>query len=329
MEADQTPVEAEAAKPTVAEQLRAVPRNLLIALAVTLFLLFCLASTYFYLQSDERGLKPPRTTATPNPVIVDGSPIVVTFEELNTNASEYQNKWIQVTGNFFPQDPTICNPLPSNGPQFNSVLVSEGLQLNVQGGQQALAIMPINSEMVVQGVWRLYSGPAGCGKEPPSDMIWYLDIRAVVQPNPIVANPASPLQPTLPADLIPPGFGTPSTPGADQSIPTPTHTPIPVTVVVNTPVVTNTPTPGLFGTPTVAGTPTPSPTNALFTRTPTPDPNATATSPAGTGTPTVTNTPGPGTVFPTNTPGTIPTATQGSGYPGITPAPSNTPGGYP
>ncbi len=334
MEADQTHIDTDTNEPSFRERIDALPRNLLLAILAFLVIVLCLIfAAIYYAQVQARTLKPERIPPTPNQIIVDGNPIVVTFEELNTNATEYQNKWIQVTGNYFPQDPTICNPQPSNGPKFNSVLVSEGLQLNIQGGEKALAIIPVNTEMVVQGVWRLYSGPAGCGKEPPSDVIWYLDIRAIVQPNPIVGGtPASPIDATLSPELPPPGSENTPTPGVDQSIPTPTNTPIPVTVVVETPVVTNTVTPDPFATPTVALTPTATPTNGTFTRTSTPNPNATATlavTGTATATATATTTGTPGTAVPTNTPITIPTATQSGGYPGNTPSPTITPGNYP
>ena len=303
----------------------------LVALCLLLF-------AALYWQNQPRPLKPARETATPHEVIVDGQPIVVTFEELNSNASAYQNKWVQVSGSYFPKSPTVCNPKPSNGPIFKSVLVAEGFQLDVQGGEEALAIVAVNTDMVVQGIWRRYSGPVGCGKEPASGIVWYLDIRAVVQPNPIAGSTPLPIDGTVAADILTAVPQMTPTPNADGSIPTPTFTPIPVTVVVETPIVTNTPTPTsgtIIPTPTtlVVQTPTATATDGTFTRTPTPNPNATAT-PQGsvtstaTATATVTGTP-PTAVATETRPSGIPTATRPAGYPVNTPVPSSTPGGYP
>lgn len=335
MDEDQTQMSNEVEE-TFTEKVKALPSAIwATGLAIILILLCVLLAAIVYWQSQPRPLKPERATATPQEVIVDGQPMLVTFEELNSNATAYQNKWVQVSGNYFPKSPTVCNPLPSNGPIFESVLVAEGFQLDIQGGEVALAIVPVNTSMVVQGIWRQYSGPVGCGKEPASDVVWYLDIRAVIQPNPIAGSTAVPIDGTVAAEIL---TAVPqTTPNPDESIATPTFTPIPVTVVVETPIVTNTPTPTIdtiIPTPTtlVDQTPTATATNGTFTRTPTPDPNATATPTLGpgTGTPTPTVTGTPPTAAPTETrPAGIPTATRPAGYPVNTPPASATPGGYP
>ncbi len=310
---------------TFLERVDALPRKTLLALLLTLFLSLCLLlSGVVYWQNRSRSLKPERPSAVENEIIVDGQPLVVTFAELNGNANEYKNKWVQVAGSYFSKELLLCNPLPTNGPLFESVLVSDGLQLNIVGGEEALTIIALNTDMVVQGIWRLYTGPAGCGKEPPSDAIWYLDIRAVVQPNPIVGIPSMPIAGTPLAETLPPELGSTPTPNIDGSISTPT--PIQVTVVIVTPEVTNTPTPGgLTPTPTTTVLATTTATVATFTRTPTPDPNVTPTATATatmTATPTVTGT--PPTAVPSNTPlPSLPTATNPAGYPIATPTSSN------
>jgi len=307
------------------ERVAQLPRKTLFAILLTLFLSLCLLlSAIVYWQNQSRPLKPERPSAAENQIIVDGQPLVVTFEELNGNANEYKNKWVQVAGSYFSKEIVVCNPLPTNGPLFESVLVSDGLQLNIIGGEEALTIIALNTDMVVQGIWRLYTGPVGCDKEPPSDSIWYLDIRAVVQPNPIAGSTPLPIAGTPLAGILPPGLGNTPTPNSDGSIPTPT--PIQVTVVVVTPEVTNTPTPGgLTPTPTTTVLATATATVGTFTRTPTPDPNVTPTvtgTATATATPTVTGT--PPTAVPSNTPlPSLPTATNPAGYPISTPTPAS------
>jgi hypothetical protein len=43
--------------------------------------------------------------------------------------------------------------------------------------------------MTVEGYWRLYEGPLGCGKNAPRAAIWYLEVLRIVEPNPLPGNP--------------------------------------------------------------------------------------------------------------------------------------------
>ena len=274
--------------------------------------------------SDTRPLKPLRVTAVPANITINGQPLLVNFDDLNDTPTDYANSRIRVSGSYLRLEPVDC--IPFSGPRIEWGLVAEGLQLNARGFEAVvLPIVPANTQMTLEGIWRRYPGPAGCGKEPTNGL-WYLEVEQIVQPNPLMAGTATP---AAVLSVTPPPFPGTATPTLAGSLPPVGGTPIPnvtivSTVVVNTPIgsptasstaVFSTPLPTFTSTatptqPTGSGTPT------AVTVTPTIDPSAT--------TPTPSSTPGSGTSVPTPTNPPLVTATPGSGYPGPTTSPNPT-----
>lgn len=265
-------------------------------------------------QGSQSDLFPSLPSPTAPALIISADVEEVTFAALNENPANYLNKTIQATGTFTPLELPNCRPFA--GPVVEWSLVGDNLQLNAKGYENVLRLAEPGMQMTVVGVWRLYSGPVGCGKEPPSDVVWYLDVSRIIEPNPLFGGPqgvltfvpgevvtAESARPTLEATpqlaptavfateegLAPTTAGTP--PENGEATPSPTATDGLITPLA---------TPSAEGTPppTVAGTPNP---NA--TPTATPDGSATATSePTGSETPA------------------LPTATQPSnGYPPASP----------
>ena len=278
--------------------------------------------------SGSRPLKPLREENAPLNMTINGQPLLVDFEALNDNPAEYTNKRIQVSGNYLRLEPEDCELF--NGPRIQWGLVAEGLQLNARGFEAiVLPIVSPGTPMTLQGIWRRYPGPAGCGKEPPIGL-WYLEVEQIVQPNPLVAGTRTPVALLSITPPPFPGTATPTTAGLPPAI----GTPIPSVTIVST-VVVGTPgsTPTLDGT-AVTATPTPTPTSTATGTLATPTsgpgtPTGAPGTPTSTGTPTPSVTPGgPGVPTPTNP--ALVTATPG-GYPGPTspaPSPSNTPDPY-
>lgn len=278
-------------------------------------------------SAEPRPLRPIVPTPTKAGVVVDGTARVVTFTDLNSNPAQYLNQIIQVRGSYTPLQPRTCSP--QKGPNPGWALVAEGLQLDAVGLDGLLQLAPDGMTVTVEGVWRLYQGPDGCGKEPSTRTVWYLQARRVVRPNPLIAGmspadeptetplDAAPGAPETPPDVtpLPPDAGeltfpeddfgvTPTFPATLPPVPTATATATTPPVGTATPTATASPTPVLSPTaPTVTGTP-----------------------PTATPTPTFTPTPdggGGGFTFPTVTPsGTFVPPTPG---PTFTP----TPAGYP
>ncbi|MCB8977837.1 MAG: hypothetical protein H6657_10475 [Ardenticatenaceae bacterium] len=266
------------------------------------------------LLSGSRTLKMWPDTAVSPDATLNPQALLVNFDALNNNPSDYVNQRIRVSGNYLRLEPVDCALF--SGPRIEWGLVANGLQLNAKGFEAiVLPIVPQDTPMTVEGIWRRYPGPAGCGKEPARGL-WYLEVEQIVQPNPLVAGTATPVGVL---SVTPPDFPTVTPTGTVGSLPPVGGTPIPNVTIVGT-VEASTP---IGSTPTATGT-------AVF-GTPTTLTTATATA-------TVSPTPGPGT--PTAVPGTAtatptPTAsgTPGSGTPNPTPTNSSlvtaTPGGYP
>ena len=260
-------------------------------------------------------------TATPRGVL-SGNPVLLSFSDLDSDPFAVRDQYVRVTGRFFAQTPVAC--VPNKGPRPRWGLIADGLQMDGVGLRDLQTLVPEGAELTVDGVWRLYEGPLGCGKEPPVGTLWYLEAQRVYQPNPLlfdnfefttpfarVGNSASELGTSTPTPTVDPnatatavvGEGTPT---VDPNV---SLTPTIPTTAVSTP----TPSPSPTGNGSVSS-PTPLPGNATPTRTgggnsgpvsPTPQPSATPA--GGTGTPEATAT-SPGGV-PTSPPGTVVPAT--------------------
>ena len=299
------------------------PRNrtLLLFLAI----LAVAALGYLFLSSQtaaQRPLKPPRNTATPNVIAISSQPVIVTFAQLNEDPFALINRTIRVTGSYTPLDLPRCDGSYS-GPHIVWALIAEELQLDARGFEQIMALVPPGTNLTIEGIWRHYEGPHGCGKEPPTATVWYLEVSRIVQPNPLpllngtavsldtiatptfapTTDPAA--QPTVLVGTPLPTAAGEETDPATTPIPTATEFVVPTATTELLVTVTPTPSPG----PSPTATPSPDPSAS-----PTPTPTATTSAPTatpggGSGAPTSTPLP----VQPTNTPGP-----GGGGYPGAT-----------
>lgn len=262
-------------------------------------------------------LMPRRGTPAPSGPLF-GHPEPVAFPALDEDPAAYRNRLIRVTGAYTPLPLPECSRV--RGPAARWALVDQGLQLDAVGYEDLIRLVPEGIELTVDGFWRLYEGPLGCGKEPPTARLWYLEAVRLVQPNPLpllngrsLALDASPRisvtmsVATLTATPATAGSPTPSGTPTPSQTPTPTGTPGPGTPSV---------TPGPSPTPTLTpmGTPTDAPGAATHTPTGTPAPSPTRTDGSTPTPPPPTNTPSsyPGGSDPTPPP---PTATPSGGYP--------------
>ncbi len=247
--------------------------------------------------------------------VIAAAPLEISFAELNQAPQLYQDRMIRVRGAFARLPLPTC--LPQRGPRTTWALVAEELRLDVAGLEGILPLIPRDAEIVVDGIWRLYSGPLGCGKEPHAGNSWYLEAQWIVAPNPLGG-----------AGQIAAGEPGGGFLGPPETLPTPTlAVTLPVTGTLPPPIATlpasATPTPPATPDPRVTGTPTLSPTpSPTVTRPATTLPTPTA-GPSGTPTPSLTPSITPTPTPVTSTPNPFVTATPG------TPAPTFTPGGYP
>lgn len=274
---------------------------------------FILLLTFAVACSDQEGQLKPLNEGSENGLIINNQPQLVTFSELQADPAFYRDQLIRVTGTYIPLSPPDCYPF--SGPGADWALISEGLRLDVVGFEQATKLVSQDTIMTVDGFFRLYEGPIGCGKNAPIETAWFLEILQVVQPNPLVstgrlasagglAGIASPQ--ASPTDLAGLGESLPLIEGTEQPTNVPTATPGDILPAVPTSTVTPMPT----GTARTTANPTSSSTPTV--------------TPIGRGTtaPTATRTPTSAPGVPTNTPQSgplptspaLPTATIG-GYP--------------
>lgn len=270
-------------------------------------------------QGTQGELNPLNPTATSGGDF-SGQPILVTFSELQADPLAYRDVLIRVTGSLAQGAVPDC--VPHSGPVVDWSLIAEGLRLDVSGLPSVQRVAE-GTDITLDGVFRLYEGPLGCGKRPPPDTAWYLEALQIIQPNPIVL--ASGGSGVGGPAILPPSLTTPLsiTPAAGQLTPTPESSP-------GTEVATLPPTPTLTPTDlaTVTETVTPEQTlTAIATLSLTP---ATTLSPAATsgpGTPTVTPT-ASGTPDLASTATPLVTSTPEE-YPAPPTSESTVPPGYP
>jgi hypothetical protein len=271
------------------------------------FLTLTTFTLFFLVACQQQGVfRPEIPTPTVSNDTILGEPILVSFSQLAENLERYQNTLIRISGVYTPLAAPTC--FPQRGPQTRWSLVSDNKQMKVLRFEQV--VLPLAWEglnMTVDGIWRKYEGPLGCGKNAAAGTTWYLDAVRIIEPNPMpdfllnnqpTPDPDSgteiPAEATpLPDEPLPPE--TPSDtgypPDEPETTPTPTAT-IPLATPFPTPSrpvgITPSPQVSPSATPTSTATPTASPTT-------------------GTGTPdgTPTETPGPGT--PSSTPTATPT----------------------
>jgi hypothetical protein len=271
-------------------------------------------------QAGGHTLKPIRPEPTPIAPF-DDRPIPVNFPDLNENPGDYQNKLIRVSGTYTRLPRPTCDH--TSGPQLEWALVSGNLRLDARGFEPVLRLLPGGIILTVDGFWRQYQGPLGCGKEAPTGTAWYLETLQIIQPNPLPGVFEAGVAPDIeqPPDPLAP------TPGGDGTA----EPELQITLIATTP----TPPIGLTPSPTGSGIPTSTPTRTptvpavstgTTTVTPTRTPTApiTGTPPTATSTPTPSQTPpagatdpGPPTIIPPSTPPGYPgpTETTAPGYP--------------
>ncbi|MEM7802425.1 MAG: hypothetical protein AAF633_24745 [Chloroflexota bacterium] len=195
-------------------------------------------------------------------------PIPVNFETLNADPLVFRNKLILVEGIFTSATPTGC--IPYKGPQVNWHMVADNLEMDISGLSDVAQLTPELARLKVEGIWRLYEGPLGCGKEPERGFAWYLEAVRVVEPNPLIFSQSGSLviqSENQVAEEISESAPTDGTENVEAT-PTATQT-VPPTEVVSSPTPLNTATPLPTVTtgsspPTV--TPSRTPSSAAATR---------------------------------------------------------------
>lgn len=249
----------------------------------------------------------------------------MSITDLAANPEAFANSFVKISGRYRRLPLLVCDSDPHPSPATWQLVAEDGSAIAVGGfDSQIRPLLPDNLTMTVAGVWQLFDGPVGCGKNASGTQIWYLKASDILSPSPIArvtltptgaggqiadsgegtavsptTDPANPnATPTLPGNDDG-GGDLPATPTGDgATIPTPPNNSTP-TSDPNDPEgsgPTNTPTP----TSDAANNDTPTPTG---------DGSATATPTGGTPAPT-TSGGGGGSGNPTPTNSALSTATR-------------------
>lgn len=257
-------------------------------------------------------------------------PVPVLMTDLAANPAFYTDGYIQLTGQYDRLPRLVCGSKAYPSPASWG-LVGDGFLARARGFDDLLQNLAVRGlTMTVNGFWRQWHGPIGCGKDAQQQTIWYLEVTEIVSPSPLVKATLTPVgaqpvalvtatavpdtsSPANPLPISPPGNGNDA--GDETAVIPPTATPTatPTFIISATTASTPSPTAG-SDSPSQPVTPTPAPTTAGTavssapgnTTTPTPPPSPT---PTASGTQAPTPTPITGGVTPTSA---APTSTPGS-----------------
>lgn len=242
-----------------------------------------------------------------------GSTQSISISDLAADPEAYANTVLELTGQYRRLPLLICQTDPHPSPATWQLVGEDGSVVAIGGfDSQVRSLLPDNLTVTVSGIWQLFEGPVGCGKDASSGQIWYLKAGDILSPSPIARVT---LTPTGSAGQIA------DSGGGDTAVPTPDeqgNLPPTATTSGETIPATGTPSGANTSVPTLPGTATNPPISpetgpggpgdSQPTDTPSPtfttDPNETSTAtPAGdSGRPTATVT--GGTATPTNASGT-------------------------
>lgn len=177
-----------------------------------------------------------RSRPTATVIVPSGRALAVEISQLQQAPEAYRDVLVRVTSQYRRAPLIICDGIVRQSPATWRLGVDE--QLIGAGGSESLVptLLPPRMTITVEGVWRTWRGPVGCGKDAPQQTVWYLAVTRVVSPSPIArvtltppggvpgATPdqvvEEPLDTATPSG--PPALGTPASAPSATSRPTAT-----------------------------------------------------------------------------------------------------------
>ena len=110
----------------------------------------------------------------------------ISITDLAAAPEEYNNDFIEVSGRYRRLPLLVCNSDPYPAPATWQLQAKDGSLIDVGGfDSQVRSLLPNDLTMTVTGVWQLFEGPVGCGKNAASSQIWYLKVSDILSPSPI------------------------------------------------------------------------------------------------------------------------------------------------
>lgn len=160
-------------------------------------------------------------------------PLAVNMDQLLQAPEAYRNVLVRLTGQFRRAPIIVCDGIVRQSPA--TWFLDRDEQRIGAGGFEHLvpALLPPRMTITVDGVWRNWRGPVGCGKDAPLQSGWYLAVTNVVSPSPIARvtlTPTGGVPDATPDEVgsVPFGTETPAGPpplGTPASVPSATVTP--------------------------------------------------------------------------------------------------------
>ncbi|GMQ79247.1 MAG: hypothetical protein BMS9Abin02_1815 [Anaerolineae bacterium] len=273
---------------------------------IVLCLVIIIAISACQSEEQEPVLSSPAATIAGKPL----QPVSVSPITLVRNPSALEDQYIELAGNYKQLPIQVCAGESHSSP-IGWHLATGDLEIPASGFEQQLRDLGEDGlPLVVEGRWKQWEGPVGCGRRVPVQQIWYLAVTEIISPNPLTAVQKEAGEVAeVPGSVV----DITAAPPVVTVISLATDTAVPVIQTATAqpyPIAINSVTPELQGSPTEAATPGPS-----ITSTP-------AISITGTGTQErtgpVTETPesnqsptsgATGTATPTGTPTLSPSAT--------------------
>lgn len=163
-----------------------------------------------------------------------GQPLSVELSQLQRAPEAYEGILIRVSGEYRRAPIIVCDGIARVSPATWSL--DQGDVRIGAGGFENLVqtLLPPGLTVTVDGVWRFWRGPVGCGKDAPLQSVWYLAVTNIVSPSPVAR-----------VTLTPPGGAPAATPDETDETPTDTATPSatePIETPVTGPATTGAPT---------------------------------------------------------------------------------------
>ena len=121
--------------------------------------------------------------------------VPVAISQLIESPETFEGATLLVNGRYNPLPQRVCSTTHYKSPATWNLSANEGQVLMTGFATQLNSLLPDNTDLTVNGVWRQWNGPVGCGKSSVVEQVWYLDVYEIVSPNPL-ANVT--LTPTVP-----------------------------------------------------------------------------------------------------------------------------------
>ena len=198
--------------------------------------------------------RPATTVAAPM-----GQALVVGISQLQQAPEAYEGTLVRVTSQYRRAPVIVCDGIARPSPA--TWRLGEGEQLVGARGFEELVqiLLPPGITITVDGVWRFWRGPIGCGKDAPVQSVWYLSVMDIVSPSPVARVTLTPTggEPEVtPDDTAEAPAETPTSSGPDP-VGTPVTVPSPTVVATTRPPATQVaPTATSDATATLSASPT-------------------------------------------------------------------------